>query len=68
MAFVLCKLPNASSKINEVEFVPAEGGGMISAKEVDDEAAEYFASITGYTLVDAPPKAGKKTAAADKGA
>jgi hypothetical protein len=66
MSFVLCKLPNASSKINDVEFVPAEGGGMISAKEVEPDLASYFAEIKGYELVDAPPKASKKASAADK--
>jgi hypothetical protein len=48
MPKVLCKLKNASAKINGVSFV-SHKLGMIS-EEVDDAVAKHFASIPGYEV------------------
>lgn len=56
--FVLCTLAHAALEINGVAF-EAVKGGVVSVDPVDDEAAERFASIPGYELVDAKPKAEK---------
>jgi len=50
MAKVICKLPNASERINGVEFV-SHKLGMISA-EIEDDVAERFCRIKGYVLAD----------------
>ena len=61
MAKVRCDLPNASTLISGVAFVPVEDG-MIS-EDLDDDMAERFASIKGFHLV--AEKKGKKTASSD---
>jgi hypothetical protein len=50
MSKVLCKLPNASTKINGFAFVTHKHG-MIS-EELDDEVALEFAAIPGYEIWD----------------
>lgn len=62
MAFVLCTLPNAGSKINGVDFIKHERG-MVSPTEVDDQTAAYFEAVPGYELVDAQATAATKKAA-----
>lgn len=56
MARVLCSLPFAGERINDVAFEPAEGG-MLS-QEIGDEAAAAFCAIPGYRMAEgkAPPK------------
>jgi hypothetical protein len=51
MPRVICDLPNASDEISGVKFHPLEDGGLIS-DEIDQETADYFASIAGYSLDD----------------
>ena len=51
MPLILCKLPNASTKINGVEFRPTEAG-MLSG-EVSADVADAFAKIPGYEVVQA---------------
>ena len=50
MPKVICSLPNASEFINGVRFVTHKLG-MIS-EEVEQEVADFFARITGYSLAD----------------
>jgi 2-oxoglutarate dehydrogenase E2 component (dihydrolipoamide succinyltransferase) len=71
MPKVLCTLPNASTKINGVNFV-THRDGMIS-EEIDDKTAEAFAAIPGYEIhnpkaavdpnvkVETDPNAGKQS-------
>jgi hypothetical protein len=49
MPRVLCSLPNASTNINGVDFVPQEDGRLLSA-EISQEEADGFTSIQGYDL------------------
>lgn len=69
MPKVHCSLPNASDNINGVKFEPAEGG--VVSEEVDQETAEAFAAIDGYSIVGAAaatkPAAQAKTETAPKG-
>lgn len=60
MPLILCKLPNASTRINGVEFKPTDAG-MLSG-DVSAEVAEAFARIPGYEIVQAQGKrkAGEK--------
>ena len=51
MKRILCTIPTATSPINGIEFGPHERG-LISAS-VEEEEAEYFATIPGYELLDA---------------
>lgn len=62
MPLILCTLKNASTNINGVEFKQTEKG-LISAS-VDQDVADYFASIPGYEVIKAQGKAADK--AADK--
>lgn len=62
MPLILCKLPNASTRINGVEFKPTDAG-MLSG-DVSAEVAEAFAKIPGYEIVQAQ---GKRKAAAKAG-
>lgn len=50
MPKVLCKLPNASTKINGFNFVKHRDG-MVS-EELDAKVAEEFAMIKGYEIHD----------------
>lgn len=50
MPKVICSLPNASEIINGVRFVTHKLG-MIS-EEVEQDVADFFARITGYSLAD----------------
>lgn len=53
MAKVICRLPNASSNIDGIEFQPhPDGNGMVSA-DISDEQAARFLSIPGYEAVAA---------------
>lgn len=61
MPRILCRLPNASARINGVEF-KSTPAGMLSEDLADDVAAA-FARIPGYEVVQ--PQ-GRKKAAADK--
>lgn len=54
MSKVLCILPNASSEINGVAFVP-HAAGMLS-EDISDEQAALFTSIPGYEVVGAGTK------------
>lgn len=47
MPLIVCKLPNASTSINGIEFKPTKGGMMA---EVSDEMAALFSSIPGFEL------------------
>ena len=47
MIKVTCKLPNASTNINSIDFEPVDGG--VTAV-MDDESAAQFEGIPGYTL------------------
>jgi hypothetical protein len=61
MPHLKCTLPNASNKINGIEFKPAEDGGVISVAPLTEEQIALFAGIRGYeVLVD---KADFETAA-----
>lgn len=64
MPLILCKLPNASTKINGVEFKPTEAG-MLSV-DVSAEVAEAFAKIPGYEIVQAQGRKKAADKAADK--
>lgn len=68
MPLILCKLPNAAAVINGVEFKKTDAG-MLSG-EVSDEAAELFAAIPGYEVVQPQGKAkgGKAAPAAEPAA
>jgi hypothetical protein len=48
---VICKLPNASTKINGVRFERV-GEHVHSVDELTQEQLDHFASITGYEVVD----------------
>ena len=50
MARVKCTLPNASTSINGVQFVQTKDG-MLS-EDIQDEIAEAFTVVPGFTLVD----------------
>ena len=76
MPRVICSLPNASNKINDVDFAPHESGGVISGDLSEDLAAQFL-TISGYALEvvappppppapPAPPAAPEKAAAAPK--
>ena len=73
---VVCTLKNASLEISGVKFEVLEDGRLVS-EDVDDETAELFASVPGYSIVtdeDLPgpeltasqKKAAEKQAKADK--
>ena len=49
---LICNLPNASNNISGIAFEPYEKGGMISVNEVDDQTADRFRKIKGYSVVD----------------
>lgn len=49
---LICNLPNASNNISGIAFEPYEQGGMISVNEVDDQTADRFRKIKGYSVVD----------------
>jgi hypothetical protein len=55
MARVLCTLPHASERINDVAFARVEDG-MLS-EDVADEVAAGFALIPGFHLAVAPEPA-----------
>lgn len=55
MPKVLCTLPNASEEISGVKFV-SHANGMLS-EDISEEVAADFASIPGYEIVGAEPKA-----------
>lgn len=46
---IKCDKENAGTNINGIEFEPLDGGGMVSVGEVDQENAEIFLSIPGYS-------------------
>ena len=56
MSRVICALPNASTNINGVEYVPHKGGTMISAEELSDEQVAAFCEVEGYKASVAKPK------------
>lgn len=51
MPRVIRNKPNGSSEISGVKFFPLEDGRLIS-DEIDDETAELFCSVPGYSLDD----------------
>ena len=55
MPKVLCTLQNASDEISGVKFV-SHANGMLS-EDISEEVAADFASIPGYEIVGAEPKA-----------
>lgn len=55
MARVICTLPNASERINGVQFT-SDKGQMVS-EEMPDEHAAHFAKIPGYRVHHAPKHA-----------
>jgi hypothetical protein len=59
MIKVTCKLPNASTNINGIEFESVEGG---VESVMEDDAAAQFNGIPGYTLepVEEKPATKKK--------
>lgn len=65
MPRVIRDLPNGSDLISGVKFFPLEDGRLIS-DEIDEEMAEMFCSVPGYTLdeEDAAPPAPKVEPAA----
>ncbi|WP_443698751.1 hypothetical protein, partial [Pseudomonas sp.] len=48
---VICILPNASLEISGVKFERLEDGRLVS-EEVEEQTAEMFASISGYSIAD----------------
>ena len=48
---VICSLPNASLEISGVKFEILEDGRLVS-EEVEEQTAEMFASISGYSIAD----------------
>ncbi|WP_443691480.1 hypothetical protein [Pseudomonas sp.] len=75
---VICTLQNASLEISGVKFEVLEDGRLVS-EEIEDETAELFASVPGYSIVTdddlpgpeltaAQKKAAEKQAKADKAA
>ena len=65
MPKVLCKLRNASAKINDVKFDKTDAG-MLS-EDVTAEVAANFAQIEGYEVVEDGDTAQAKSAAKAKG-
>jgi len=59
---IRCFLPNASSLINGVPFIPCEDGGVESQESLSEEMAAQFDGIQGYALIpDGTPKTARKT-------
>lgn len=54
MTRVLCLLPNASQRMNGVDF-EAVDGGMLSAPLADEQAA-YFLAVPGFEPFEEPKK------------
>lgn len=48
MSKVICTLPNASARINGVNFEPHKRG--VISEDLTDEQAEHFLGIAGYEL------------------
>ena len=55
MSRVICSLPNASTNINGVDFVPHSGGQMISVEELSDDVIKSFCEIEGFKSSSAKP-------------
>lgn len=53
MPRILCKLPNASTEINGINF--SEDHGDMVSESVDETTAKHFASIPGYELLPDKP-------------
>ena len=51
MPRVVCKSPNASNEISGVKFELTESGDLVS-EEINQETAELFASIPGYSFFE----------------
>jgi hypothetical protein len=51
MPKIICKLPNASTNINGVAFERV-GEHVHSVDELTQEQLEYFASVTGFEVLD----------------
>jgi uncharacterized protein YgbK (DUF1537 family) len=51
MPKIVCKLPNASTNINGVAFERV-GEHVHSVDELTQEQLEYFASVTGFEVLD----------------
>ena len=61
MKRILCKLPNSGDRINDIAFSP--GAGYMISEPVENDVADYFASIPGYEILEIPQPA-QKTAKA----
>ena len=57
MSHLKCTLPNASKRINGIDFEPACGGGLVSVEPLIDEQLALFAGIPGYEVI---PEGGSK--------
>jgi hypothetical protein len=66
MKIVTCTRPNASTEIDGVEFTETDAG-MVSGP-VDDDVAERFCRISGYSAADVDTGGEKGDAGKDEGA
>jgi len=57
--YVVCTLPNASNKINGIEFEDCREG-KISKEPVSEDVAFRFATIPGYKVVSSKDGASAK--------
>ncbi|CAB4137360.1 hypothetical protein UFOVP326_23 [uncultured Caudovirales phage] len=69
MPRIICDLPNASTEISGVRFVEdiRDGKRQMISEEVAAEVAARFATIPGFSLVEAPPAGDPPASAAGKG-
>lgn len=50
MSHLKCTLPNASKRINGIDFEAARGG-LVSVEPLTDEQLALFAGIPGYEII-----------------